>query len=52
LRIAWSSSWRATTTTVASNWVREQKLDAALPNAPRIRTGEVVTHKTCEPVQA
>jgi hypothetical protein len=39
-------------TRVASEWVREQKLDTALPNPPKITTGEVVLHKTSELVQA
>ena len=39
-------------TRVASNWVREQKLDSALPNPPKITSGEVVVHKTSELVQA
>jgi hypothetical protein len=39
-------------TRVASEWVREQKLETALPNAPRVTTGEVVVHKTRELVQA
>lgn len=39
-------------TRVASNWVREQKLETALPNPPRITIGEVVVHKTRELVQA
>jgi hypothetical protein len=37
---------------LASNWVREQKLETALPNAPKITSGEVVVHKTSELVQA
>jgi hypothetical protein len=37
---------------LASNWVREQKLETALPNPPRITSGEVVLHKTRELVQA
>jgi hypothetical protein len=37
---------------VASTWVREQKLEDALPNAPKITTGEVVVQKTAELVQA
>jgi hypothetical protein len=32
--------------------VREQKLETALPNAPKITSGEVVVHKTSELVQA
>ena len=39
-------------TRLASNWVREQKLETALPNAPKITSGEVVLHKTSELVQA
>jgi hypothetical protein len=39
-------------TRVASNWVREQKLETALPNAPKITNGEVVVQKTGELVQA
>jgi hypothetical protein len=37
---------------VASNWVREQNLESALPNPPKITTGEVVVHKSAELVQA
>jgi hypothetical protein len=39
-------------TRVAANWVREEKLEMALPNAPRITSGEVVVHKTRELVAA
>ena len=39
-------------TRVASNWVREEKLESALPNPPKITTGEVVVHKTRELVSA
>jgi hypothetical protein len=39
-------------TRLASEWVREQKLETALPNAPKITSGEVVVHKTRELVQA
>ncbi len=31
-------------TRVASNWVREEKLETALPTAPKITSGEVVAH--------
>jgi hypothetical protein len=37
---------------VATNWVREQKLEQALPNAPSITTGEVVVQKMGELAQA
>jgi hypothetical protein len=39
-------------TRLASNWVREHKLETALPNPPKITSGEVVLHKTRELVQA
>jgi hypothetical protein len=39
-------------TRVASNWVREEKLEAALPNPPKITSGEVVVRKTPELVGA
>jgi hypothetical protein len=39
-------------TKTASVWVREQKLDSALPNAPKITSGEIVVDKTRELVQA
>jgi hypothetical protein len=39
-------------TRLASNWVREQQLEAALPNPPKITSGEVVVQKTSELVQA
>jgi hypothetical protein len=37
---------------VAADWVREEKLETALPNAPKVTTGQVVVHKTPELVQA
>ena len=37
---------------IATNWVREEKFEKALPNAPRITSGEVVVHKTRELVTA
>jgi hypothetical protein len=39
-------------TRVASNWVREEKLESALPNPPKITSGEVVVHKMRELVSA
>ena len=33
---------------VAANWVREQKLETALPKAPKITSGNVLVHKTHE----
>ena len=39
-------------TRIAASWLREQKLETALPNAPKITSGNVVVHKTRELVQA
>jgi hypothetical protein len=39
-------------TRVAAGWLREQKLETALPNPPKMTTGKVVVHKTPELVQA
>jgi hypothetical protein len=39
-------------TRVASNWVREEKLETALPNPPKVTAGEVIVHKTRELVGA
>jgi hypothetical protein len=32
-------------TRIAATWVREEKLDTALPNEPKITDGEVILHK-------
>ena len=32
-------------TRVAASWVREEKLETALPNEPKITDGEVILHK-------
>jgi hypothetical protein len=39
-------------TRLASNWVREEKLESALPNPPKVTSGEVVVHKMRELVSA
>ena len=39
-------------TRIAAGWLREQKLETALPNAPKLTSGDVVVHKTPELVQA
>ena len=31
---------------IAASWLREQKLEQALPNAPKITSGDLVVHKT------
>jgi hypothetical protein len=47
-----SSEHAEKSTQVASNWVREQKLDTILPDPPKITSGQVVVEKTGELVQA
>jgi hypothetical protein len=32
-------------TKVAATWIRDEKLENAFPNAPKITSGKVVTHK-------
>jgi hypothetical protein len=39
-------------TRIASDWVREEKLETALPNSPKITSGEVVVHTARELVEA
>jgi hypothetical protein len=39
-------------TRVAATWVREEKLETALPNPPKITDGKVIAHKTNELVRA
>jgi hypothetical protein len=33
-------------TRLASNWVRDEKFEKALPNPPKISGGEVIVHRT------
>jgi hypothetical protein len=39
-------------TRIAVNWVRESKLETAVPNAPKVTSGKVVVHKARELVEA
>jgi hypothetical protein len=39
-------------TRVAADWVRQEKLETALPNPPKVTSGEVVVHKAGELVEA
>ena len=41
-----TSTHAAESTRVAANWVREEKLETALPNEPKITDGEVIVHKS------
>jgi hypothetical protein len=40
-----SSAQADESTRVAATWVREEKLETALPNPPKITGGEVIVHK-------
>jgi hypothetical protein len=35
-------------TRIAGSWLREQKLETALPNPPKVTTGDVVVHQARE----
>jgi hypothetical protein len=39
-------------TRVAANWVREEKLETALPHPPKITDGEIIVQKTNGSVRA
>jgi hypothetical protein len=39
-------------TKVASTWIRDEKFETVLPNAPKITSGEVVVQNTRELVKA
>jgi hypothetical protein len=39
-------------TRVVANWVRDEKLETALPNPPKVMGGEVLVHKTTGFVRA
>ncbi len=47
-----SSTQADESTRIAANWVREEKLETALPTPPKITGGEVIVHKTNELVRA
>jgi len=40
-----TSAHAVESTRIAANWVREEKLEMALPNPPKITDGEVIVHK-------
>src|SRR5689334_21148390 len=47
-----SSTQANESTRVASEWVRDEKLDAILKNPPMVTGGEVMVHKTSGAVRA
>ncbi len=40
-----SSAQAEESTRIATTWVRDEKLEMALPNPPKVTKGEVVLHK-------
>ena len=40
-----TSTQAADSTRVAAEWVRNEKLESALPNPPKVTDGEVIAHK-------
>jgi hypothetical protein len=47
-----SADHGAESTQVASKWIRDERLDSALPKPPKVTSGEVVVEKTSELVGA
>jgi hypothetical protein len=45
-RVEDSTPVQETRAALASNWVRDEKLEAALPNPPKITFGEVIARQT------
>jgi hypothetical protein len=39
-------------TRVAATWVRDEQLEGALPNAPKITSGKIIAHEMAELVTA
>ncbi len=33
-------------TRVVASWIRDEKLESALPNPPKLTSGEIIAHKT------
>jgi hypothetical protein len=41
-----NASQAADSTRIAADWVRDEKLEGALPNPPKVTDGKVIAHKT------
>jgi hypothetical protein len=41
-----TSTQAADSTRIAAEWVRDEKLESALPNPPKVTDGQVIAHKT------
>jgi hypothetical protein len=35
---------------LAASWIRDERLETAIPNPPKVTSGEVVTHQNAVPV--
>ena len=47
-----TSAHAAESTRVAATWIREEKLDSALPNPPKVTNGQVLVERTNDLVPA
>jgi hypothetical protein len=41
-----NSSQGVDSTRIASEWIRNEKLESVLPNPPKVTDGEIIAHKT------
>jgi hypothetical protein len=41
-----NSTQASDSTRIASEWIRDEKLESVLPNPPKVTDGEVIAHKT------
>ncbi len=41
-----TSTEAAESTKISSEWIRDEQLEKALPNPPKVTDGEVIVHKT------
>jgi hypothetical protein len=41
-----NSTQASDSTRIASEWIRNEKLESVLPNPPKVTDGEVILHKT------
>jgi len=41
-----TSTQAAESSRIAADWVRDEKLEGALPNPPKVTDGEVIAHKS------
>jgi hypothetical protein len=44
-----TSTHASESTQIAADWVRDENLESALPNAPKVTEGEIIWHKNIVP---